>query len=262
MVTSWKKLLAEESQKDYYLRLKAFVDEEYAEGPVYPERKNILHALELTPLKSVRVVILGQDPYHQPGQAHGLAFSVQDGIKIPPSLVNIYKEINREYHCGIPKTGNLESWARQGVLLLNTVLTVREGSPNSHAGQGWEIFTDAVIDAVCHQPQPVVFLLWGRPANSKASRIMDSVRYPGAGPRRILTAAHPNPLSVYRGFEGCDHFLKCNEFLVEHGEKPIQWMIGETAGKKEPKKKETDENEEQYSLFGKGKTKTDSEVPW
>ena len=262
MVTSWKMLLTEESQKDYYKQLKAFVDEEYATGPVYPARKNILHALELTPLKSVRVVILGQDPYHQPGQAHGLAFSVPDGVKIPPSLVNIYKEINREFHCGIPKTGNLESWAKQGVLLLNTVLTVRAGSPNSHAGQGWEIFTDAVIDAVCHQPQPIAFLLWGRPANNKAARILDSVKYPGAGSRRILTAAHPSPLSVYRGFEGCDHFLKCNEFLEEHGEQPIRWMIGDASEKKKPEKQEEKPDAEQYSLFGQSKAKTDSDVPW
>lgn len=259
MITSWKQLIAEESQKEYYRQLRAFVDAEYAAGPVYPERKNIFHALELTPLHKVRVVILGQDPYHQPGQAHGLAFSVQDGVKIPPSLANIYKEINREYHCGIPMSGNLEFWARQGVLLLNTVLTVREGEPNSHAGHGWELFTDAVIDLICQQPQPIVFMFWGKPAQAKAGRVMENYKATQAGSRKVLTTSHPSPLSFYRGFDGCDHFINCNQYLVELGEKPIMWYQEKSARQPRQKREDTKPNEDQYSMFGRNNS---TEVPW
>ena len=224
MFLTWKELIEEESKKEYYKQLKMFVDSEYAVNHVYPERKNIFKALELTPLNKVRVVILGQDPYHQPGQAQGLAFSVDEGVKLPPSLLNIFKELDREYHCGIPKSGNLEAWARQGVLLLNTVLTVRQGKPNSHAGHGWEIFTDEIIKLIGQQPQPIVFLLWGKQAQVKGQLIMQQIADGTLkGDRKILMAAHPSPLSA-RNFIGCDHFVKCNDFLEKHETTPIQWV--------------------------------------
>ncbi len=218
-VSSWESLIEREEKKPYYTdRLMPFVQREYAGAAVYPEKKNIFRAFELTPLQDMKAVILGQDPYHEPGQAHGLAFSVPKGTAIPPSLRNIYEEIDAEYHCGIPKSGNLESWARQGVLLLNTVLTVREHEANSHAGYGWEIFTDAALKELGKQEHPIVFMLWGSNAQKKEPLI--------SSPKHlILKTSHPSPLSVYRGFRGCGHFKACNDFLTANGLKPIDWMI-------------------------------------
>ena len=219
-MNSWKKFIDAESEKPYYTdRLVPFIEGEYANGTVYPERANIFRAFELTPLTEVKAVILGQDPYHEPGQAHGLAFSVPDGIIIPPSLRNIYEEIKAEYGYEIPKSGNLEPWAKQGVLLLNTVLTVKAHEANSHAGRGWEIFTDAVLEELNSQDRPIVFMLWGGNAKKKA-QLLDK---PG---HLVLKTSHPSPLSAYRGFRGCGHFRICNEYLAEHGMTPIDWRIG------------------------------------
>ena len=221
MFTSWKDFLAAESTKQYYAsELKPFVEAEYAAHTVYPEHKNILRALELTPLSKVKVVILGQDPYHEPGQAMGLSFSVPDGVAIPPSLKNIYAEIDDEFNCGIPNTGDLTPLARQGVLLLNTVLTVREHEANSHAGHGWEHFTDAILKELDKQDHPIVFMLWGGPAQKKASLIINPIHL-------VLKTSHPSPLSVYRGFRGCGHFKTCNRFLEEQGETTIEWRISD-----------------------------------
>jgi uracil-DNA glycosylase len=220
MPNTWKALIAEESAKDYYKELKAFVDDEYASRTIYPPRKCILHALELTPLRNVKVVILGQDPYHEAGQAMGLSFSVPDGIALPPSLENIFKEIAREYGCAKPTNGDLSRWAKQGVLLLNTVLTVRAHEANSHAGHGWERLTDEIIKCVAEREQPAVFLLWGRSAQVKADNIIKKY---GSGKHLVLQTSHPSPLSVYRGFDGCDHFKKANEFLTRNGIEPIRW---------------------------------------
>lgn len=218
MIHNWQELMEQEKKKEYFQKLQDFVEKEYASATVFPEKKNIYRALELTPLKSVKAVCLGQDPYHEPRQATGLAFSVPEGVKVPPSLVNIYKEIDREYGCGIPESGNLENWAVQGVLLLNTVLTVREHEANSHAGRGWETFTDAVIRAVAEQDRPIVFMLWGNPAQKKAGKILSSGQK-----HLVLKSSHPSPLSVYRGFDGCGHFRMCNDFLMAQGREPIQW---------------------------------------
>ena len=223
MAKNWREFLASECQKPYYQDLKKFVEEEYSEYTVYPDHKNILRALELTPLSKVKVVILGQDPYHEPGQAMGLSFSVPDGVKIPPSLVNIYKEITDELGGQAPESGDLTRWAKQGVLLLNTVLTVREHEANSHAGHGWEIFMDSVIDEVCKQPQPLVFMLWGKPAQEKSYRIVRDATKGKYGSRLVLTTSHPSPLSAYRGFLGSGVFKACNDFLMENGVEPIQW---------------------------------------
>lgn len=218
--TSWKQLLRDESQKDYYQKLHDFIDSEYQAGTVYPARKNIFHALELTPLKSVKLVILGQDPYHEEGQATGLAFSVPDGFPLPPSLENIFKEIAREYGSQKQTSGDLTRWAEQGVLLLNTVLTVRAHNANSHAGKGWETLTDAIIRCVAEKETPVVFMLWGRSAQTKAEKI---IRTFGGTRHLILETSHPSPLSVYRGFDGCGHFQKANQFLTENRIEPIVW---------------------------------------
>ncbi|MCR5135792.1 MAG: uracil-DNA glycosylase [Oscillospiraceae bacterium] len=218
--SGWKNLMDRESEKAYYKdQLEPFIEQEYASGTVYPEREKIFRALELTPLQTVKAVILGQDPYHEPGQAHGLAFSVPEGAAVPPSLRNIYEEINAEYGCGIPKSGNLEPWARQGVLLLNTVLTVRAHKANSHAGHGWELFTDAVLLELGRQEHPIVFMLWGSHAQKKETLIEQTCHL-------ILKTSHPSPLSVYRGFRGCGHFKACNAFLAEKGLQPINWIIG------------------------------------
>ncbi len=214
----WMGAIKEEFSKEYYKKLYQFVREEYATHVVYPPSEELFQAFHLTPLKNVKVVILGQDPYHNEGQAHGLCFSVQPGTQIPPSLVNIYKELNTDLGCYIPDNGFLEKWAEQGVLLLNTVLTVRAHQANSHQGKGWEQFTDAVIRAVNAKEEPVVFLLWGRPAQMKKSMLTNPNHL-------ILEAPHPSPLSAYRGFFGCRHFSRANEFLVQHGEKPIDWQI-------------------------------------
>lgn len=220
---TWESFLDEERQKPYYAQgLKPFVEAEYAAYTVYPEHKKILRALALTPLDQVKVCILGQDPYHEQGQAHGLAFSVPDGVPIPPSLKNIYAEIDAELGCGIPRSGNLTSWAEQGVLLLNTVLTVRAHEANSHAGHGWETFTDAVVRTVAEEARhPVVFMLWGSAAAKKLETALRG--YPDADRHLYLTTSHPSPLSVYRGFRGCGHFKTCNEFLKNSGLEPVDW---------------------------------------
>lgn len=215
---SWDKLLEDEFKKDYYLKLREFLKEEYSTKTIYPHMNNIFNALKLTSYEDVKVVILGQDPYHGPNQAHGLAFSVTEGVKAPPSLVNIYKELNRSLGLYIPNNGNLEKWAKNGVLLLNTSLTVREASPNSHQNIGWEIFTDHIIKLLNDREKPVIFMLWGNNAKNK-SWLIDNPRH------HILTSVHPSPLSANRGFIGCDHFKTANEILISEGQSPIDWQI-------------------------------------
>ncbi len=217
----WLEAVGEEFQKPYYAELYKFVKEEYSKYVIYPPSGDIFNALHLTPLKKVKAVILGQDPYHNEHQAHGLSFSVMPDVAkkdIPPSLQNIYKELNEDLGCYIPDNGYLKKWAEEGVLMLNTVLTVRAHSPASHQGHGWEKFTDAVIRAVETEDRPIVYMLWGRPAKMKASMIKNPNHL-------VLTAAHPSPLSAYKGFFGCRHFSKANQFLTEHGSEPIDWQI-------------------------------------
>ena len=214
----WLKPLSEEFSKPYYKKLYQTVCQEYAAGPVFPPADDIFNAFHLTPLADVKVVIIGQDPYHNYNQAHGLCFSVRPSVEIPPSLLNIYKELQDDLGCYIPNNGYLVKWAKQGVLLLNTVLTVRAHQANSHQNIGWEEFTDAVIRIVDEQDQPIVFLLWGRPAQMKKQLLTNPHHL-------ILEAPHPSPLSAYRGFFGCKHFSKTNEFLVSHGREPIDWQI-------------------------------------
>lgn len=218
ITNDWLESVGEEFQQPYYSELYQFVKAEYSNYLVYPPAERIFDAFHLTPLKEVKVVILGQDPYHNEGQAHGLCFSVQPNVEIPPSLVNIYKELKEDLGCYIPNNGFLEKWAKQGVLLLNTVLTVRAHQAFSHQGKGWEQFTDAVIKAVNQQDRPIVFLLWGKPAQMKRNMLNNSKHL-------ILTAPHPSPLSSYRGFFGSKHFSKTNEFLQSNGIKPIDWQI-------------------------------------
>lgn len=214
----WDKLLFEEFEKDYFKELTSFLDEEYAKHTVYPERENIFNALKLTSYSDVKVVILGQDPYHGEGQAHGLAFSVKPGIAPPPSLVNMFKELKADVGAEIPNNGYLVPWAEQGVLLLNTALTVREGEPNSHAKRGWEKFTDKIISLLNKRNKPLVFVLWGKNALSK-EELCDNMSH------MILRAPHPSPLSASRGFFGCKHFSKINALLESMGEKPIDWQL-------------------------------------
>jgi uracil-DNA glycosylase len=214
----WLDAIGNEFRQPYYAELYKFVKHEYSNYIIYPNADDIFNAFHFTPLGKVKVVILGQDPYHNEGQAHGLCFSVKPGVELPPSLVNIYQELNNDLNCYIPNHGYLEKWARQGVLLLNTVLTVRAHQANSHKGMGWERFTDAVIQAVNAQERPIVFLLWGRPAQMKRSMLTNPKHL-------ILEAPHPSPLSAYRGFFGCKHFSKTNEFLKQHGLAPIDWQI-------------------------------------
>lgn len=214
----WLEPLSEEFKKPYYKELYKTVKREYAAGPVFPPADEIFSAFHLTPLSDVKVVIIGQDPYHNFGQAHGLCFSVRPDVDIPPSLANIYKELSDDLGCKIPNNGYLVKWAKQGVLLLNTVLTVRAHQANSHQNIGWEQFTDAVIRAVDTQEQPIVFLLWGRPAQMKKKLLHNDKHL-------ILEAPHPSPLSAYRGFFGCKHFSKANEYLVANGVTPIDWQI-------------------------------------
>ena len=206
---------------EYYLKLREFLKEEYRTARVYPDMYDIFEALRQTPRKSVKAVILGQDPYHRPGQAHGLCFSVRKGVEPPPSLRNIYAELQSDIGMPIPRTGDLTPWTREGVLLLNTTLTVREGQPQSHKGKGWETFTDRVIEHLNEAEQPIVYLLWG--ANARAKRALIK------NPRHlILEAAHPSPLSAYNGFFGCKHFSRANEFLIRNGASPIRWSsLGE-----------------------------------
>lgn len=215
----WLPAVKAEFAKPYYWDLYRFVRKEYAEHTVYPPADQIFNALHLTPLGKVKVVILGQDPYHNVHQAHGLCFSVPEDQKdIPPSLINIYRELHDDVGCRMPQTGCLTKWAEQGVLLLNTVLTVRAHQANSHKGHGWEQFTDAIIQAVEEQDRPIVYMLWGTPAQSKAVMVTN--------PRHlVLKAPHPSPLSAYRGFFGCRHFSQCNEFLEAHGETPVDWQL-------------------------------------
>ena len=201
-----------------YKKLFETVNEEYRTRQIFPPADDIFNAFHLTPLSKVKVVILGQDPYHGDGQAEGLSFSVKPGVDIPPSLVNIYQELHDDLGCTIPSHGNLVKWAEQGVLLLNTVLTVRAHQANSHQGHGWEQFTDAVINAVNMQDRPIVYMLWGSPAQRKASMLNNPKHL-------ILKAPHPSPLSAYRGFFGCRHFSQCNEFLKANGVEPIDWQI-------------------------------------
>ncbi len=215
---SWDILLKDEFQKPYYLNLRKFLVEEYKTKTIYPHMNNIFNALKYTDYQDVKVVILGQDPYHQPNQAHGLCFSVQKGVNPPPSLQNMYKEIHAEYGHPIPSHGELTCWAKQGVLMMNTVLTVREGQPNSHKGMGWEIFTDNVISLLNQRPEPMVFLLWGANARAK-SKIITNPNH------LVLQSAHPSPLSAYNGFFGNGHFKKANEFLRKNGMTEIDWRI-------------------------------------
>lgn len=214
----WLEVLNQEFKKPYYKTLYEFVKEEYNTRQVFPPAEELFNAFHLTPLSKVKVVILGQDPYHNIGQAHGLSFSVKPGEKIPPSLQNIYQELKDDCGCEIPNHGYLVKWAQQGVLLLNTVLTVRAHEANSHQGMGWEEFTDAAIRAVNAQDRGIVYLLWGRPAQNKRGMITNPKHL-------VLTAPHPSPLSAYRGFFGCRHFSRANEFLVNSGQTPIDWQI-------------------------------------
>jgi uracil-DNA glycosylase len=214
---SWKCRLKNEFSQDYMLQLRAFLKTRKQAGAViYPPGPLIFNALDTTPFDQVRVVILGQDPYHGPGQAHGLCFSVLDGVATPPSLVNIYKEIQDDLGLPIPAGGNLEHWAKQGVLLLNAVLTVERGQAGAHQGKGWERFTDRVVQLLNDERDGIVFLLWGSYAIKKGTSI-DRKRH------LVLTAPHPSPLSAYRGFFGCKHFSKANRYLQEHGQAPISW---------------------------------------
>lgn len=214
----WLAPLSPEFKKPYYAKLYKTVREEYSKEQIFPEAGDIFSAFELTPFHQVKVVILGQDPYHNVGQAHGLCFSVKPGVEIPPSLVNIYKELHDDLGCKIPNNGYLVSWAKQGVLLLNTVLTVRAHQANSHRGIGWEEFTDAAIRALNELDQPIVFILWGRPAQNKKAMLNNPKHL-------ILEAPHPSPLSAYRGFFGSRPFSKTNEYLQANGLTPIDWQI-------------------------------------
>lgn len=213
---SWKQQLAAEFGKDYFLRLTEFVRGEYAKGAVYPPGRLIFNAFDLCPFNQVKVVIIGQDPYHGPGQAHGLCFSVNDGVAFPPSLVNIFKEIESDLGVPVPSSGNLTRWAEQGVLLLNATLTVRAHQAGSHQRQGWEEFTDAAIRALATRRDNLVFILWGAYAQKKGAFI-DRTRH------LVLSSAHPSPLSAWHGFFGNKHFSRTNEYLLAHGLEPIAW---------------------------------------
>ena len=212
----WDGILADESEKPYYRQLHSFLKVEYSKTRIYPDMYDIFNALKYTPFADTRAVIIGQDPYHGPGQAHGLCFSVKKGVPLPPSLVNIYKEITDDLGVTMPQHGELAGWAKQGVLLLNTVLTVRAGQPNSHKDKGWEIFTDRVISELNRKETPIVFLLWGANAEKKARVITNPIH------KKLITV-HPSPLSAYRGFFGCRHFSKANEILISSGQPPIKW---------------------------------------
>ncbi len=212
---NWATLLKDEFEKPYFKNLQTFLEKEYSTHTIYPDMENIFTALNAVRFEDVKVVIIGQDPYHEPNQAHGLAFSVQDGVELPPSLVNIYKEIEDDLNITCEKSGNLTRWAKQGVLLLNTSLTVRRGQANSHHGVGWEIFTKVIIKLLSQREKPLVFLLWGSNAQAFAGEI--------APHHLVLKAPHPSPLSAYRGFFGCKHFSKTNEFLIKNGQTPIDW---------------------------------------
>ena len=218
VTNDWLPVVEEETKKEYYKKLYTFLKDEYSHHIIYPKSDDIFNALDLTPLSRVKVVILGQDPYHEPGQAEGLSFSVPKGERIPPSLQNIYKELQAELGLNIPETGSLRKWARQGVLLLNTLLTVRAHEAFSHKGRGWEYFTDALIRAVNKEDRPIVYLLWGKAARDKKEMLSNPKHL-------ILESAHPSPLSAHRGFMGNGHFKRANEFLTAHGAEPIDWQI-------------------------------------
>ncbi|MDF1759188.1 MAG: uracil-DNA glycosylase [Coxiellaceae bacterium] len=224
MVTTtatWESVLAEQKQQPYYKQILEHLDQAYAQGKtVYPASADIYSAFKLTPYDNVKVVIIGQDPYHGPNQAHGLCFSVKHGMAVPPSLKNIYKELYTDTGFVIPSHGNLEDWAKQGVLLLNATLTVEAGHPQSHAKFGWQTFTDNVIKLLNDYPEPLVFLLWGASAQRKG-QVIDSNRH------HVLQSAHPSPLSAHRGFLGCKHFSKTNEILESLGKQPINWQLTE-----------------------------------
>jgi uracil-DNA glycosylase len=214
----WQNLLEDEFKRDYYLKLRNFLITEYKTKTIYPDMHDIFNALHYTDYSSVKVVILGQDPYHGPNQAHGLSFSVKPGVPSPPSLMNIYKELNSDLGCYLPNNGYLKKWADQGVMLLNTVLTVRAGEPNSHKNIGWEQFTDEIISLLSDREDPIVFILWGSNAQSKLN-IINTSRH------CIIKAPHPSPLSAHRGFFGSKPFSSANKFLVSVGKKPIDWQI-------------------------------------
>ena len=218
ITNDWLDVIGAEFEKPYYLNLRRFLVGEYKAGAVYPAADDIFNAFHFTPLNKVKVLLLGQDPYHNVGQAIGMSFAVPPEQDIPPSLVNIYKELNSDLGLAIPNNGDLSKWADEGVLLLNAVLTVRAHQANSHKGQGWEIFTDAVIEAVNALDRPIVYFLWGRPAQEKKRMLNNSKHL-------VLEAPHPSPLSAHRGFFGCKHFSKANEFLKENGIAPIDWQI-------------------------------------
>lgn len=216
---SWKDILADEKSKSYFKDVLSFVEKERAQGKIiYPKNSEIFNSLQLTPLNDVKVVILGQDPYHGPNQAHGLCFSVNKGVPCPPSLQNIFKELKSDLGLSIPGHGNLESWAKQGVLLLNASLTVRAGEPQSHANKGWEIFTDKIVAEINQRLSGIVFLLWGSSAQKKGSIIDRSKHF-------VLEAPHPSPLSAHRGFLGCRHFSKANTLLSQQGKTIINWQV-------------------------------------
>jgi uracil-DNA glycosylase len=214
--SSWKSLLKDEFEKEYFIRLTEFVREEYKTKTVYPPAGLIFNAFNLCPFPEVKVVIIGQDPYHGPGQAHGLCFSVRDGVAFPPSLLNIFKEIELDLGISRPRSGNLERWAKQGVLLLNATLTVRENLAGSHQKKGWEQFTDAVISKINNEKNNVVFLLWGAYAQKKGETI-------DRGRHLVMESVHPSPLSASRGFFGNSHFSKCNKYLTDKGIQPVDW---------------------------------------
>lgn len=218
ITNDWMDLLKEEFEKEYYKKLRAFLIKEYTSRTIYPDKYEIFNALNFTAYEDVKVVILGQDPYHGPRQAHGLSFSVKPGVAVPPSLVNIYKELRDDLGCYIPNNGYLKKWADQGVLLLNTSLTVRAGEANSHRGKGWEIFTDAVISVLNRREKPVVFIFWGSNAISKEKLITNKTHY-------IIKSPHPSPLSASRGFFGSKPFSKTNNFLLSNGQEIIDWQI-------------------------------------
>ncbi|MFJ5769471.1 uracil-DNA glycosylase [Psychrobacillus sp. NPDC093180] len=215
---NWKEVLADEWEKPYFLELQSFLDKEYAEQTIYPKRKDIGNAFRATPFDEVKVVILGQDPYHGEGQAHGMSFSVNPGVRIPPSLRNMFKELADDIGCPIPSNGYLLKWAQQGVLLLNTVMTVRAGQANSHKGMGWETFTDEVIKRLSEREKPIIFVLWGRPAQMK-KKLIDTKKH------MILESPHPSPLSVHRGFFGSKPYSKINAQLEAWGETPIDFCL-------------------------------------
>lgn len=213
---SWDDLLKQEFQKDYYLKLSEYIESEYINKKIYPPKEQLFSIFNMLQVEAIKIVIIGQDPYHQPGQAHGMAFSVMPGIKKPPSLVNIFKEIKEDIGCEIPVSGYLLEWARQGVFLMNTCLSVVDSKPNSHKGKGWEIFTDQVIRIIDADENPKVFLLWGNEARKKRTLIINENHL-------VLETVHPSPLSAYNGFLGCKHFSKSNAFLKANMRKEIDW---------------------------------------